>query len=307
MNTNGAKRNLNSTSSPTAGGTAIATANKKTHLLYHLLKEALYARNRELDKLHRIHDLMLQLQSREINASEVQNNGTSIEVGALQPHPRQKLHSGRYRYLPSVEPNSLAALELKTILHVLLERIHFFVPYRAALVRLGDGTKTRPLETVAWRVCDNGSGDNCPEQRYELLADAALKWRSDVPIGKVQHKECAASAAFLAKGAIHYHLTIPSLADRRMMGLFSIFLEANTSLGRWKIKLLNALAGQTSKVIHSSLAYEDIKNHITERDQGRYNELLQNLVNDSGRVQSPLNRKQIREFREKQLEEHWCN
>ena len=305
MNTSSAKLILNPILSTTAGEIAEAATNANKFLLYHLLKEALHARNRELDKLHRIHDLTLQLpllQSSEAPAWQIQNNGNELDVSETRPGHRHNLHAvNNSRYLPSVRSNSLASIELKTILDVLLERIHAFVPYRAALIRLGDGMQKRPLQTVACRVCHDGTHDNGTAQSYEMLADAAFKHRSAFPMGDVRQNGYAGRAIFGINDSIHWRLGIPPHAGRRTLGVLSIFLQANTSLESQKIKLLNILAAQTSRVIQSSSIYDQLKNHLANHGQGKYSTGLQKLLNHSGKIHSPFMRKKIRQYRDTHL------
>lgn len=304
MNTSSAKVILNPSLSTTAGEMAKTTTHKNKFLLYHLLKEALHARNRELDKLHRIHDLMLALpplQSGETPAWQNQNNGGDPGVSGTQPHHRHNLHAVNCRYLPPVGPNSLALLELKTILDVLLERINLLVPYRAALIQLGDGTKKRPLHTVARRVYRDWTHDNSTAQSYELLADAAFKSRSAHPMENVQQNGFAGGCAFAMNDSMHWCLVLPPPADRGMLGVLSIFLPANTSLESQKIKLLNILAAQTSRVIQTAVIYDQVKNHLADHGQGDYSTGLQKLLNHSGKIHSPFMRKKIRDYREKHL------
>jgi transcriptional regulator with GAF, ATPase, and Fis domain len=305
MNASSAKRIMNPILSTTAGETEKAATNTNKFLLYHLLKEALHARNRELDKLHRIHDLTLQLpllQSSEAPAWQNQNNGNELDVSETQPRHRHILHAiNNNRYLPLVGSNSLASIELKTILDVLLERIHAFVPYRAALIRLGDGMQKRPLQTVAWRVCHDGTHDDRTAQSNERLAEAVLKCMSDSTIRNVRQNGYARGSTFPLNDSIHWRLGIPPHAGRRTLGVLSIFLQVNTSLESEKIKLLNILAAQTSRVIQSSLIYDQLKNHLANHGQGEYSTGLQKLLNHSGKIHSPFMRKKIRDYREKNI------
>ncbi len=299
MITNGAKRNLNPTVSPTAGAIAKAGTNGKTYLLNHLLKESLFNRNRELNKLHRIYDLMFTpfwLRPWMVLA----NDGTNAGVNGMQPHHPQNLNAAQCKCSPAVEPISFAVLELKTIMAVLLERLHLFVTYRAALIRLGNGSNTRSLATVACRVWHSEICDKRTAQSYELLADAELKRSSDFPMENVQRSENARGSAFLQMDALHNHVGMPLIVDGQLLGVLSIFFQANTSLGHRKMKLLKLLAAQASSVIQSSLTYEGLQKHLLEIAQGREDSGPRSML--SHRFESQLKRKQTRTLRKAKLE-----
>jgi hypothetical protein len=108
-------------------------------------------------------------------------------------------------------------------------------------------------------------------------------------------------SVFAMNDSMHWRLVLPPPADGKMLGVLSIFLQANTSLEREKIKLLSMLAAQTARVIQSSLIYDQVKNHLANHGQGEYSTGLQKLVNHSGKIHSPFMRKKIRAYREKHL------
>ena len=303
MSTNGANHNLNPSVSPTAGAIAKAGTNGKTCLLNHLLREALFTRNRELNELHRIYDLMFrpfQIRPWEVLALEDQNDGTNAGVNGMRPHHLQHLHAARFRCSPSVEPVSFATLELKTILAVLLERLHLFVPYRAALIRLGNGTSARPLDTVACRVWHGGIHDKRTAQSYKLLADTVLKRSSDFPMDNIQKTENGRGSAFLQLDTLHRHLGMPLIADGQLLGVLSIFLQANTSLGHRKIKMLKLLAAQAASVIQTSLTYEGLQKHLLESAQDRQDNGARSMP--SRQVEAQLKGKRTRTLRRTKLE-----
>ncbi|HEY4487541.1 MAG TPA: hypothetical protein VI483_02125, partial [Candidatus Paceibacterota bacterium] len=162
-------------------------------------------------------------------------------------------------------------------------------------------TQKRPLQTVACRVCHDWTGDNRTAQSYELLVDAAFKSGAAFPMGTVRHNGHPGGSILAIDDAMHWRLGLPPPADRKMLAVLSIFLQANTSLEREKIKLLSMLAVQTTRVIQSSLIYDQLKNHLANHGQGGYSTGLQKLVNHSGKIHSPFMRKKIRHYQDTHL------
>lgn len=211
-------------------------------VLNDLRAEALSQRNLALLELHRIYDRMfagIQLRANEAIGLEYSNPGLDEAMTGAWPEGQDWLGGrGSTDFLP-IKADSLASLELKTILDVMLEKIHLFVPYHSAYVLWKTDAGAAPMERLAARVRDQRAGKNRTAET-----------------GEPSHTDAGDSKSGPLSDKALYHSGFAVLENGKIIGGLSLFFPFPEPLEPRQSEFLKTLAGQVGEVIKRSISYE---------------------------------------------------
>jgi PAS domain S-box-containing protein len=159
-----------------------------------------------------------------------------------------------------------STLDLRFVLHLLVENIHRLLSYSAAVrVQLFDqetgaldGTASRDLEDSDW------AGDRWASGRD--LARVVLESKAPLVVADVQHNPGIANREFYRRHRVVSYLGVPLLAKEQVLGVLSLYTTERHRFTGEEVEFLATLVGQVALAIHNSRLLEQIKRHSAQRE-----------------------------------------
>jgi signal transduction histidine kinase/CheY-like chemotaxis protein len=170
----------------------------------------------------------------------------------------------RIRALHEIDMAITSTLDLRTVLHFLLERIDVFLPYSAATTVRLFNKETGLLEPEAcwninetvWKEGEGRSGRG--------LAQVVFETRASLMVRNVPVDPRARDREFFGRYGLVSYLGVPLMAKREVVGVLGFYTKEEHEFSGEEIEFLSTLASQAAIAIHNSQLYEQTRKHGME-------------------------------------------
>jgi signal transduction histidine kinase len=202
---------------------------------------------------------------------------------AKRGQPRLPVQAERYfRRLSALHEVSLAiasTLNLRALIHTLLEKIDALFPYSDACVWLASG-ENGAFECFSCRDRDDGDGKTKGMKRDESLslAKAAIENKAPVVVRNLQSDPRVVNSAFYRRHGLVSYLGVPMMAKGISQGAFCFMTGKGRQFTEEEIEDLTVLARQAALAIYNAQLFEQTKKQAGElRDLARHLESVREI------------------------------
>ena len=168
--------------------------------------------------------------------------------------------------LREIEQAITSTLELKSVLHVLLERITLLIPSSAATIWLVNRETRLPERMACWNF-DEKEWKERQFVRVPPPIQSVLEGKAPVFVRNIQSEVRGFDSGFLRKHGLNSYLGLPLTAKGEVLGVLSIYTKSKDSFADEEIKFFSTLSNQAAIAIHNSRLYEQTKRQAVELEQ----------------------------------------
>jgi len=187
----------------------------------------------------------------------------------------------RIRALHEINIAITSTLDLRTVLHILLENIQIVLPIAAATTVRLLNDQTGELESLACRGLDEEEWRRQQRTTPGGRAKRIVETRAPVAVRKiVDDRDTYNSDIFRKHGLVSY-LGVPLIAKEKILGVLSLYTNHEHEFSKAESELLITVAGQAAIAIHNAQLYEQTtKQHSALIEQERIQRILKELSQD---------------------------
>jgi PAS domain S-box-containing protein len=191
----------------------------------------------------------------------------------------------RIRALHDIDTAISSTLDLRTVLHVLLEKIEIFLPIAAATTVRLLNSETGELQSLACRGLDEEEWKRQQRTTPGGRANRIVETRAPVAVHNIfDDRDTYNSEIFRKHGLVSY-LGVPLIAKENTLGVLSLYTNHEHEFSKDEIEFLNTLAGQAAIAIHNAQLHEQTKKQQFELiEQERIQRILKELSQDITRM-----------------------
>ncbi len=174
-----------------------------------------------------------------------------------QAEEHTQRHMRELTALHEIDRAITSALDLRTVLNVLLEKIDLALPYAATTIRLfnkGSGL----LEPVACRNLDEGEWKAERWKGGRGIPNVVFDTKAPMMALNVQADPRMRDAAFFIRHGLVSYLGIPLIAQGQALGVISFYTKKEHEFSHEEIEFLTTLAEQAAIAIHNSQVHEEM-------------------------------------------------
>ncbi len=211
--------------------------------------------------------------------------GVAVENARLFEETRRNLEG--IRALHEIDMAISSSLELKQVLHVLLDKIDLFLPYATATVRLFN-RQSGQLEPVACRNLDEEEWKAAAWRPGRGPANAVFESKKPLIIRNCLEDPRIKDPEFFRKHRLVSYLGVPMFAKDEILGVLSFYTSEEHEFSGEEMEFLITLAGQAAIAIHNSEVYEELVK--TASDLSKSNRVKDEFLSVmSHELRTPLN------------------
>lgn len=187
----------------------------------------------------------------------------------------------RIRALHEINIAITSTLDLRTVLHILLENIQIVLPIAAATTVRLLNDQTGELESLACRGLDEEEWRRQQRTTPGGRAKRIVETRAPVAVRKiVDDRDTYNSDIFRKHGLVSY-LGVPLIAKEKILGVLSLYTNHEHEFSKAESELLITVAGQAAIAIHNAQLHEQTKKqHLALIEQERIQRILKELSQD---------------------------
>lgn len=181
--------------------------------------------------------------------------GVALENARLFQSTQQGLE--RVRALHEIDNAITSTLDLRTVLHVLMEKIDLVLPYSATTVRLFNEASgflepiaCRNLNEKEWKADKWKGGRGIPNVVFESKAP----WT----VSNVQTDPSIKDTEFFRKHSLVSYLGVPLVVKAEILGVLGFYTREEHDFSAEEVEFLSTIAGQAAIAIHNSQLYEQL-------------------------------------------------
>ena len=176
-------------------------------------------------------------------------------------------HTERQAALYEINFATTSTLELRAVLHVLLEKLAALVPETATTIMLLAGNNDRRLIKVAARGVDEAEWKAYSADGGDYSSHPALRSKDAVVRSNIQVQDRTLDSDYFRKHGFIAYLGIPLIAQNKVVGILSFYNRRQQTLSDEEINFLRTLAGQAAGAIHNSQLYEQTKKQAADLEK----------------------------------------
>ena len=175
-------------------------------------------------------------------------------------------HTERQAALYEINVATTSTLELRAVLHVLLEKLTALLPETATTIMLLSRNERRLVKVAAqgipeasWKA--HGSDDSA------YTFHPALRSKDAVVTSDLQVRNTALDSDYFLRQGFVVYLGIPLIAQNKVLGVLSFYSRCQKTFSDEEINFLKTLAGQAAGAIHNSQLYEQTKKQTADLEK----------------------------------------
>jgi signal transduction histidine kinase len=175
-------------------------------------------------------------------------------------------HTERQAALYEINVATTSTLELRAVLHVLLEKLTALLPETATTIMLLSSNE-RKLVKVAARGVHEESWKAYGAEDSDYTFHPVLRPKDTVVASDLQVQDTALDSAYFLRHGFVVYLGIPLIAQNRVLGILSFYSRRQQTFSEEEINFLKTLAGQAAGAIHNSQLYEQTKKQAADLEK----------------------------------------
>ena len=175
-------------------------------------------------------------------------------------------HTERQVALYEINLATTSTLELRAVLHVLLEKLTVLVPETATTIMLLD-KRERELVKVAACGIDEEAWRAHSAGRAHGPTHPVLQVKDAVRISNIQIPDIGPDSDFFRQNGFVSYLGVPLIAHDKVLGILSFYCQRNRHFSDEEINFLRTLAGQAAGAIQNSQLYEQTKQQAIDLEK----------------------------------------
>lgn len=191
----------------------------------------------------------------------------------------------RTRALHDINIAITSTLDLRTVLHILLENIEIFLPIAAATTVRLLNDETGELESLACRGLDEEEWRRQQHTTPGGRAKRIFETRAPVAVRNiVDDRDTYNSDIFRKHGLVSY-LGVPLIAKEKILGVLGLYVNHEHEFSKEESEFLVTLAGQAAIAIHNAQLHEQTKKQQLDLiEQERIQRIVKELSQDITRM-----------------------
>ncbi|MFQ5813551.1 MAG: ATP-binding protein [Anaerolineae bacterium] len=159
-----------------------------------------------------------------------------------------------------------SALDLRTVLDILMEKMDLLLPYSAVLMWLLD-RQNGELVRVACRNLNEEEWKRRDLKGTPALPKTVVETGRPVVVRNIQIDPRTRDPDFFRKLGLVSYLGVPMIAKGEVLGVLSFLTREGDQFGSEEIEFLSTLASQAAVAIHNSQLYEQTKEQKVELER----------------------------------------
>ena len=192
-------------------------------------------------------------------------------AGSLETQHRKASSAGqrlernldRIKALHDIDMAITSSLDLRTMLHLLLEKIDVVLPGAVSTIRLIN-VETQGLEPVASRNIDESEWMAGNPRHVGGFARIVLDNKIPMTVANVQTDSRNERRQFAQRFGLVSYLGVPLIVKDEVLGLIAVYTKEEHSFDDEEIEFLTTLANQSAIAIHNARLYDDARRSADE-------------------------------------------
>lgn len=176
---------------------------------------------------------------------------------------RLERNLARIKALHDIDMAITSNVDLRAMLHLLLEKVDVVLPGAVTTIRLIN-TETRELEPLACRNIDEDQWRKGNSRQMGAFARIVLESRAPLSVANVQNDLRNQRRGFAQRFGLVSYLGVPLVVKDEVLGLIAVYTKEEHAFSEEEVEFLTMLANQSAIAIHNAKLYEQARRSADE-------------------------------------------